>query len=90
MKLFRRREGYTILVDEVSNFKVQSIVDEVCVKGEPAIITAIGDGQCLITFDTRLQREKLFARFDEAFRLICDIHAEKNLVSVLAKRDCAY
>lgn len=90
MKLFRKREGYTILTDDVSNFKVQKIVDEVCVKGEPVIITAIRGNQFLITFDTKLRREELFDRFDKAFTLICNIHAEKNLVSVLAKRDCAY
>lgn len=90
MKLFRKREGYTILTDNVSNFKVQKIVDEVCVKGEAAIITAIEGKQFLITFDTKLKREELFDHFDKAFRLIADIHAEKNLVIILAKRDCAY
>lgn len=85
MKLFRRPEYYTILADEVSNHKVQKIAGEVGLKHQVTDILYIGDGQCLITFATKERRETLFARLDKTFRLVCDIYATNNLVTITAK-----
>ncbi len=90
MKLFRKAESYTVIVDDVSNFKVQHIADEVGLKGKEILILCLGDGKCLITFWTKEKRTDLFRRFDKEFRLICDVYAINNLVTVVTKRDCAY
>lgn len=90
MKLFRKAERYIVIVDDVSNFKVQCIANEVGLKKEKITILGLGDGRYMITFWTKEKRMDLFERFDKKFRLICDVYAINNLVTIVAKRDCAY
>lgn len=88
MKLFKKTESYTIVADEVSNMTIQRIADEFGAKNKEIFIRYC-DGLILITFWTKVTREKLIDAIDKKCRLICNVFASNNLIFVTTKKECA-
>ena len=83
-EIVRRKHRCAIIVDEVTNFKVQKFADEHRIKGSIVNVASYCD-MIVIAFDTYKKQDDIFERLQQEFGADFNVERRKIIVSVTKK-----
>lgn len=86
MKLFNKKNIYTIVADKETNIEVQRFASEHCMKRSTINIMSATD-YVVIDFGTKEGRDSIIEKIKDKFEQIFNVEIGENLIWITNKRE---
>ena len=84
MKLFNKKNVYTIVVDKETNFEVQRFANEHCMKRSTINIMSATD-YIVIDFGSKEERNSITNKIKERFEQLFNVEIGENIIWITKK-----